>query len=220
MTRLACALGLALAAVLCAAVDVTVKERATGKVFDAQIKGLTPGVMLTCTGVACRKKMAFGVKVYAIAQWIDAEGARKALGEWQGTSGKDLAKNQRFYDALASADIEKRLKLVFVRNLDAKQIRGAFEESLKIVYPQKLSPAAGQFLALFTVEVKEGQSIELRSLPGGVIEVEHNGKTIGRMPADPELAKAIWGIYFHHKLADDHLEEVKPQLVARFDAIW
>jgi hypothetical protein len=213
-------MGVALAALLCAAGAETIEEPDTGKTFDAEIKGATPGVTLACTGVACRKKTALAAKVYAIAQWIDPQGAREALSEWQGKSGKDLAADQRFYDALAKADIEKRLSLVFVRNVGADKIREGFEESLTIVCAGELTPSAGKFLALFTTDVKKGQSIELRSLPGGVIEVDQDGKTLGRLPADPELAKAVWAIYFHEKLADDYLKAVKPKLVARIDAIW
>jgi hypothetical protein len=210
----------ALAVVLCAAAADKITEPQTGQTFDPQIKGATPGVTLTCTGAGCRKKTAFAVKVYAIAQWIDAEGARKSLSEWQGKSGKDVATDQRFYDALSSADIEKRITLVLVRNLEAEKIKEAFKESLTFSYPKGLSANAEKFLALFTTEVKKGQSIELRSLPGGVIEAQQNGATLGKLPADPELSKAVWAIYFHEKLADDYLETVKHELVSRIEAIW
>ncbi len=211
---------MALAVVLCAAAADKIKEPATGESFDAQVQGATPGVTLTCTGAGCRKKTAFAVKVYAIAHWIDAQGARKPLSEWQGKTGKDLATDQRFYDALSAADVEKRLGLVFVRDLDAEKIRDAFKESLAFSYPNGLSASAEKFLAIFTAHVKKGQSIELRSLPGGVIEVQQNGAALGKLAADPELSKAVWAIYFHEKLADDYLEAVKRELVSRIDAIW
>jgi hypothetical protein len=53
-----------------------------------------------------------------------------------------------------------------------------------------------------------------------VIEVQQEGASLGRLPADPALARAVWGIYFHEKLADDHLATVKRELVARVGAIW
>lgn len=220
MNRYAWALGLALAVVLCAGAADTITEPETGKVFDAEVKGATPGVTLTCTGVGCRKKTVFAAKVYAAAHWIDAEAARTALSEWRGKSGKDLAADQRFYDALSSSDIEKRLALVFVRDVDAGQIRGGFKDSLNIAYSKKLSPAAEQFLALFTTDVKTGQAIEIRSLPGGVIEVRQNDATLGRLPADRELATAVWAIYFHQKLADNYLEALKPKLIERMGSVW
>ena len=220
MSRIAWTMGVALAVMLAAAAADKITEPQTGEAFDAQVKGVTPGLTLTCTGAGCRKKTVFAAKVYAIAQWIDAVGARQAFSEWQGKSGKDLAADQRFYDALSAADIEKRLGLVFVRDVTAKEIRDAFEESLKFSYPKELSPNAGKFLALFAADVKKGQSLELRSLPGGVIEAAQNGATLGRLPADPELSKAVWAIYFHEKLADDYLKALKPELIARIDAVW
>lgn len=211
---------LVLAAVLGAAAADAIKEPETGKTFDAQVKGVTPGVTLTCTGAGCRKKTILAVKVYAIAHWIDAQGAAAALSEWRGKPGKDLAADQRFFDALSSADVEKRLSLVFVHDVTAGELRDAFKESLDIPYSRKLSAAAEKFLALFKADVKVGQSIELRSLPGGVIEASQDGTALGRVPADKELAAAVWAIYFHQKLADSYLTALRPALVARIDAIW
>lgn len=213
-------ISVAVAVVLCAAAADKITEPQTGEAFDAQVQGATPGITLTNTGVACRKKTVFAVKVYAIAQWIDPQGARKALSEWQGKTGKDLATDQRFYDALSSADIEKRLTLVFVRDLEAEKIREAFKESLAFSYDKGLSPAADQFLALFKTDVKKGQTLELRSLPGGVIEVQQNGASLGKLPADPVLATAVWAIYFHEKSADDYLATVKHDLISRIEAVW
>jgi hypothetical protein len=211
---------LALVAALCGAGDDKVRDPQTGQAFDAQVQGAVTGVTLTCTGAGCRKKTALAVKVYAIAHWIDAQGARTALSEWQGRTGKDLAADQRFVDALSSADVEKRLALVFVRDLEAAKIRDAFKESLAASYPKGLSPAAEKFLGLFTADLTKGQSMEMRSLPGGVIEVRLDGAVAGRSPADRELAAAVWAIYFHATLADKHLEDVKRELVSRIEAIW
>lgn len=213
-------LGVAVAVLFGAAAGDSIVEPVTGKTFDAEIKGETPGVTLVCTGVGCRKKTVFAAKVYAIAHWIDAEGARTALSEWRDKTGKDLATDQRFYDALSSADVEKRFALVFVRNVSAKDIREGFTDSLDITYSGQLPAEAQKFVGLFAKDIKKGQSIELRSLPGGVIEAQQDGATLGRLPADKELAKAVWGIYFDKKLADNYLEAIKPELVARIDAVW
>jgi hypothetical protein len=213
-------LSLALAVGLCAAAADKIIEPQTGEAFDTQIQGATPGFTLTCTGVACRKKTIFAVKLYAIAHWMDPQGARQGLSEWQGKTGKDLATDQRFYDALSSADIEKRLVMVVVRALSAGKLRDSFRESLQLSYPKGFSAAAEQFLALPLADLKKGQMIEIRSLPGGVIEVQQNGATVGRLPPDPELSTAVWRIYFHEVLADDYLETVKRELVSRIEAVW
>ena len=85
---------------------------------------------LVCTGVACRKKTIFGIKVYALAHWIDAAGAAEKLESWKGRNARQLAKDQRFYDALTSADVEKRLRLVLMREVTAEQIAGGFSATL------------------------------------------------------------------------------------------
>ncbi len=220
MKRLAWVSAMALGASLCAGATNTIKEPETGKVFDAQVAGATPGVTLSCTGVACREKTALGVDVYAIAHWVDAKGAQGALAKWKGKKGKDIAADQAFYDALCAADVEKRLSLVFVRDVDAGAIRDAFQESLTIAYGGALTPEAQQFLALFKADVKNGQIIEIHSLPGGVVEVMQNGSSLGALPANPQLAMAVWAIYFHEKLADSHLKSAKPRLVANVETIW
>lgn len=220
MSMLTVKAGLALVALMLATSADPIREPDTGKTFDVAIKGTTPDVTLTCTGAGCRKATALGVKVYAIAQWIDAAGARTALAAWQGKSGKDLASSQPFYDALSAADVEKRLRLVFVRNVSARELHDGFEESLEIAYSGTIPPAGRAFLDLFRTDVKKDQAIELRSLPGGVIEVVQHDKSLGKLPPDRTLATAVWAIYFHEKLADSHLVAVKPELVARIGEIW
>jgi hypothetical protein len=215
---IACFCALTVAALATAAGD-KITEPETDKTFETVVKGASEGVQLTCTGVACRKKTAFAAKVYAIAHWIDAEGAAAALSQWRGQSGEALADDQAFYDALCGADVEKRLKLVFVRNVKAKQVREGFEESLVIAMPQ-LSREAQDFLALFQSNVKKGQSIEIRSLPGGIIEASQDGKKLGRLEPDLQLATDIWKMYFQKKLVDNHLEAVKPRLISRISSIW
>lgn len=220
MKLLAWTLSALLASSLAAATEDSIKEPVTGKTFSAHVEGAAPGSSLVCTGVACRKKTAFGVKVYAIAHWIDPTAASSTLAQWEGKAGAQLASDQSFFDALCAADAEKRLELVFVRSVDASDIRAAFKESLDIAYGGPLSPSAEQFLALFTTDVKNGQTIVLRSLPGGAISAEQNGAVLGTLPADRTLASAVWAIYFHEKLADGHLQDIKPLLVSRFDAAW
>ena len=220
MKLLVWALSALLVGSLAAPTDDTIKEPVTGETFEAHMQGAAPGVSLACTGAACRKKTALGVKVYAIAHWIDPVAASTSLSPWKGKTGAQLASDQSFFNALCGADAEKRLELVFVRSVDAADIRAAFKQSLNIAYGGTLSPSAEQFLALFSTDVKNGQSIVLSSLPGGVISAEHDGAALGTLPADRTLAAAVWAIYFHEKLADGHLKDVKPLLVSRFDTAW
>lgn len=194
------------------------KEPVTGTMFDTVIPG-DSGRELTLIGAGCRKKTAFGVKVYAIAHWIDAKAGAEALGTWRGQTGEQVAKSQPFYDALSQGAFEKRLQLVFVRDVPAKKMRDAFTESLKLVYDD-LPAVATQFVALFQKDVDNHETMELRSLPDGTIEARQGGAKLGTLGPDPRFADAVWRIYFNKKLPDGHLEDLKPELVAQIGGIW
>lgn len=196
-----------------------VTEPETGTVFEAAIDGSTAGSRLLCTGTGCRKKSIFGVKIYAIAHWIDGAGANESLSAWKGKAAAELQGDQAFYDALSAADVEKRFKLVFVYKVSAKEMRQAFRESLELGYTE-FPKIADDFVNLFTADIAIGDAIELRSFPGGTIEAWHKGKSLGRLGPDPVFAKAVWGIYFDKKLADNYLEQVKKELVGDITNVW
>jgi hypothetical protein len=212
ITSLACLL---LIAATAAAVQGSAKivEKETKKSFDAVLEG-ADGNTLTLTGVGCRKKSAFNVKVYAIAHWIDAKAAAEALSSWKGRSAKDLIGDQSFYDALVSADVEKRLRLIFVHKAKGKQVREGFDDSL----PD--TPEAKQFLAMFQANLKDGDVLDIHWLPGGTIEVHEKGKRIGAIEKNPTLAQDVWKMYFAKKVVDKHLATVKKELLSNAAAVW
>jgi len=195
----------------------TVKEKETGRSFESELKG-SKGT-LVCIGTGCREKTWLAVDVYAAAHWVDAGALSKELGAWKGKSGAAVASDQKFFDALAKADSEKRLRMLFVRSVAVKKIRDAFEESLLKSY-KTLPAVAKAFVALFQKDLKDGTTIELRSLPGGLIEVYLDGKLTKKFAKDRAFATAIWNIWFQADLADDYLKKVKVGLVAELAKIW
>ena len=201
-----------------AAADRQVVEKETGTKFAAKLKGAS-GKSLVCVGTACREKTMFAVNVYAIAHWVEAAGAKAALKKWKGKSGKALEKDQAFYDALSKADVEKRLRLVFVRDVESKKIREAFEDSLKNTF-KPMPKVVKEFVALWKADLKEGNTMELRSLPGGTLEAYQNDKLLKRFEKNKELAAGVWQIWFQQKLADGYLKDVKKGLVSGIGAIW
>ncbi|MHC4429103.1 MAG: chalcone isomerase family protein [Planctomycetota bacterium] len=210
---------------ICAALALgaadTITEPETERTFKTVLNGKSPEVQLVCTGVACRKKTTFAAKVYAIAHWIDGNAAEGALASWKGKTAEELRGDQGFYDALCSADIEKRFMLIFVRNVSGKQVREGFEDSLVLAYPDgKLPQVAKDFLALFQAKLKKGESIQIRSLPGGIVEVYDRRIRLGKLGPDPAFATAVWQMYFQEKVVDDHLAVVKKDLISRIDALW
>ena len=209
---------LCVAAVVLAA-GKQVVEKETGTKFAAELKGAAGGKRMVCIGTACREKTMFAVNVYAVAHWIEVEGAKKALAKWKGKTGKALEKDQAFFNALCKADVEKRLRLVFVRDVESKKIREAFGDSLKNTF-KPLPKTVKDFIALWKVDLKEGNTMELRSLPGGTLEAYQNGKLLKKFEKDKELASGVWLIWFQSKLADGYLEDVKTGLVSGVGAIW
>lgn len=212
-------LSLVCLASLCWAAGKTVKEEETGRTFPVEIKGSKKGVTLTCTGTACREKTWVAVNVYAIAHWVDKSAAKSALKAYKGKSGSDIESNQKFFDALCQADIEKRLKLEFVRSVGAGKIRGAFKESLDKCY-SSLPKVAKDFIALFKKDLADKDTIEIHSLPGGNITVYQNGKELGTFSKDKKFAAAVWKIWFQKELADDYLKAVKKGLVKDLKKLW
>ena len=188
-------------------------DRDTKKSYSAVIEGAS-GARLVCTGAGCRKKTMFAAKVYVLVHWIDAEGAAETLAKWKGKSGKQLAADPKFLEALTVVDVEKRLRFDFVRAVTAKQVREGFVASLRDSKQRK------EFVALFRADMKVGDHFELRWLPGGVIEVHEKGKKAGALPANPKFAAEVWRQYFGKKMVDSHLAAVKPQLVAHGADLW
>lgn len=199
--------------------DESITEPETKRKFDAKIAGETKGVTLTCVGVAVREKYFIAVDVYAIAHWVDAKGMKKALDKWKGKTGKALESNQTFYNELCKADVEKRLRLEFVRDAPADKIREAWVDGLKPSFPN-FPPYVQRFVDLFQKDLTEKSSIEIRSLPGGTLEVYLDDKKADDWPKDPEFATAVWAIWFQKELSEDKLVSVKKNLISRINKIW
>ena len=77
-----------------------------------------------------------------------------------------------------------------------------------------------EFVALWKADLKEGNTMELRSLPGGALEAYQNDKLLKRFERNKELAAGVWQIWFQKKLADGYLKDVKKGLVSGIAVIW
>ena len=67
---------------------------------------------------------------------------------------------------------------------------------------------------------KPGETVEIRWLPGGTIEVYEKDKRIGAIEKNVEFAAAVWKMWFGEKLADGHLETLKKELLGNISAVW
>jgi len=148
-------------------------------------------LMLTGTGV--REKFFFDV--YTVGLYLDPLRVHHELADFRGDDGKALSKNARVYTALVADSLPKLLRLEMNRDVDAEDMREAFQDSLasriKKLATTEAERAAGMqgletFKALFgtrtrqegartvTVNMKElrEKAVLLFAFsPGGVLDV-------------------------------------------------
>ncbi len=167
-----------------AAQEVT--DSSTGVSFPAEISFDYQGknYQLDATGVATRKKLI--VKVYSVAHYLQKQAAQ---------NGDKL--QQILNDANA-----KQLTIKWVRDVPLDKALEGYVESFKAsnsdqVYEQLQVPFKA-YIAFFKQEIKKGDEHVIRWIPGGVIEVQINGKPIGSI-TNPDFAKALWNIWFGNK---------------------
>ncbi|VVB13308.1 unnamed protein product [Arabis nemorensis] len=61
------------------------------------------------------------VKFTAIGVYLDPSDIKTHLGKWKGKTGKDLADDDDFFDALASEEIEKVIRVVVIKEIKGSQ---------------------------------------------------------------------------------------------------
>lgn len=156
-----------------------VSAKSNGKTYDLQ-----------ATGVATRKKFVF--KVYSIAHYIQDPASITGADKLQ---------------AIVDSDKAKQFTIKWVRGVDAKTIADSYRDALQKVFSQadqqKLKSQIDGFLGFFTTDSKKGDVYEIRSFPGGTVEVAINGKVAGNVTSK-EFAKGVWLIWFgeHSVLVD------------------
>lgn len=106
------------------------------------------------------KKILFTFKAYVVGLYVSDAAIAGPLAAYKGKTA-----SPEFYAALQTGDFKKEVVLHFMRNLSQSRIQDAMKESLAGADPKTLD----QFISYFP-EVKEGQTCELRYLPGGTLE--------------------------------------------------
>ena len=144
---------------------------------------------MQATGVATRKKVFF--KVYSIAHYIQDAAS---------ITGADKIQ------AVLDADKAKQFTIKWVRGVDAKTIAQSYREALQKSFSQadqeKLKSQIEGFLGFFSADSKKGDVYEIRSFPGGTVEVAINGKVAGSVTSK-DFAKGVWLIWFgDHSVVD------------------
>ena len=147
-----------------------VKEPKTGLQLPGQYctRDTSDCSPLAGIGVRVKKIAGIGVKVYAAGLYIDAEAAKKAVGDqYKGKSAAAVAADDGLYRSLLSdSSIEKTVRLVFARDLDSKKIRDALVERL-VPRLGESSPSLKQFETFFDgIAFKKGQSLTFSAVRG------------------------------------------------------
>jgi hypothetical protein len=200
----------------------TVKEDETGVRFAVELTppGGDPGgrtQTLLATGV--REK--FWIDVYAFGLYVEDVGAFEELDDSLGHKSKlSLRDVERSNDS----DIPRTVRLVMVREIDAEDVREAFEDFLGARIETIREPSSRKdglrhlktFRDYFSQEVHDGTEMVFAWKPAaedaktGTLTTTIGGKLMGSIPS-PELAWALFDCY----VGEDAISEDACEAMAR-----
>lgn len=136
-------------------------------------------VDMVVTGTALREK--FFVNVYAIASYVQ--------------KGSEI-KNA---EALAQADVPKRLHLILERDLAGEKMAEAVNESITANYsPAEFEAELKTLLDFIKADaIAKGDHVRLTHIPGKGLDCEILGKNSRAIRIENmKLSRAVWDIYF------------------------
>lgn len=157
-----------------------ITDKATGVSFPSEVSYSFDGndYDLKATGVATRKK--FFVKVYSVAHYLQ-DGA---------------SANQILDDSTA-----KQLTIKSVYNASAKKVQNGYRDSFHKAFSDaeyaKNQKDIDKFVSFFG-DMKKGDEVVIRWIPGGNVETLINGKDVGTIQ-NKVFAKGLWNIWFGPK---------------------
>jgi hypothetical protein len=168
----------------------------TGVAFPVKKDGMT----LLGGGLRV-KKILFTFKAYTIGFYVSDAALAGPLAAYKGKTTSPA-----FYNELQTGDFQKEVVLRFMRNLSQSRIQDAMRESLAGADPKLLE----QFISYFP-KVEEGQTCEIRYLPGGTLEAIMAGQA-----KPPIKDKAFADRFFAMYVGPTPLQaDIKAGLVAR-----
>ena len=197
-----------------------VTEPNTNVPFPVELETAAGRQVLTGTGVRTRTMLQ--VKVYAFGLYIDAAGARGALGAWQGKSAADLAKYQTLYQTLLKGQFPMTLRLVMTRDVGADQMSSAFNEALspRVAKAAQNGMPSGadaltRFRGFFASELKSGTELLFSWATPTTLHVSIGGQKMGEID-NAALCWALFDVYLGEKPIS---ENGKKTVVARLPEI-
>lgn len=176
-------------------------------------------------GFGLRTKTIFDVKVYAMALYVDPETTLTALDPWKGKNQDTLESDSKVYEALLKPANGKTLRLVMRRDVDADDMRDAFEDALE----PRVARAAREFgmpggenaLRVFRTffdvdELKEDQILDFSWHPAtGTSPGRLVTRVGGRVKPAVENAALAWALFDVYLGGDPIHKKEKPRMVRR-----
>lgn len=131
---------------------------------------------LRATGVATRKK--FLVKVYSVAHYLQ---------------------NGASNDQILQDDTAKQLTIKSVYDASVQKVQDGYRESFHKAFPgaeyAKNEKDIEKFISFFKTDMKKGDEVVIRWIPGGNVETLINGNLVGTI-TNKEFATGLWNIWF------------------------
>jgi len=197
-----------------------VAEPNTGVKFPIELQTAAGIQLLAGTGVRTRTMLQ--VKVYAFGLYVDAAGARAALGAWRAKSAADLARDGSLYQELLKGAFPMTMRLVMTRNVGGDQMAEAFNEALgpRVAQAAQRGMAGGdtaltRFRSFFTDRLSSGTELRFSWAGGNALTVSIGGREMGTIE-NAALSWALFDVYLGDKPISS---EGKKTVIARLPEI-
>jgi hypothetical protein len=176
----------------------TQREPSSGVEFPVSMT-VADGSQQQLTGTGIRTRTVLNVKVYAFGLYVDAEGARGALGRWAGRTAAQLSGDNTFYSQLLQLGFPMTMRLVMTRNVSGEQMSEAFDGALR----PRVVAAAGrgmpggeaalnQFRTFFSVDrLTEGAELVFTCTAAGAF----HSKVVGETKPTIESRALCWALF-------------------------
>jgi hypothetical protein len=180
-----------------------VHERSSGVAFPVELA--VPGTEMThvITGTGIRTKTFLKVKVYAFGLYVDPAAASTALVDYAGMEGKELEKNDEFFDTVLEQDFGMTLRLVMTRDVGGEDMAEAFDGALRPRVQRAAAEmdmpggeaALDEFRGFFSVdEMTKESEIVFSCAPDGTLRTSVKGEVQAEITSGA-LCWALFDVY-------------------------
>jgi hypothetical protein len=197
----------------------TVTEPSSGVAFPTTLTA-PGGGHHTLVGTGLRTRTILRVKVYAFGLYVDASGAREALGSFAGRDARALQRDESFYGALLRLPFPMTLRLVMTRDVEGEDMAEAFDDQLRPRVIQAASrnmpggeAALDTFRGYFSVgEMTKDSEALFTCTPDGTLSSSVKG-----VPNPPVSSQALcWALFDVYLGSSPISSDGKRSLVAGF----